>query len=245
MGSWKRLLMAGLAVFAAGLIVRLPAAAVHGWFSPPGLKLAGIEGSIWNGGAREAEIEGVYLRNLRWDWQALQLFTGRLAYALEADPVSGFIDARAALTLAGNIHIAELNAALPLSALQSALRSDDIAGDISLKLSDVRITDGWPAELQGQAGASNLLVRALAPNPIGNYRAEFQTTGDAIIGSIEDVSGMLDVAATLTLRPDRSYSLIGRVAPTATATPPVVQQISFLGSPDARGLREFRLEGAL
>lgn len=245
MMSWKRLLPLGLAVFIAGLVINLPARAVHDWLSPPALRLAGIDGSLWSGRAGEADIQGVYLRNLRWSINPWRLFAGQLAYDLKADPVGGFIDASAAVNLAGTLTLSRLNAALPLSALHGAIRNDDVGGDLSLQLSDVRIVDGWPTDLRGLAGASNLLIRALAPNPIGDYRAEFQTADDTIIGAIEDASGMLDVAATLTLRPDRSYSLVGRVAPTATATPSVVQQISFLGSPDARGLREFRLEGAL
>ncbi len=245
MTSWKRLLSTGGSVFLLGLFTLLPARVIHHWVSPDALQLAGIEGTVWNGAANEAFIDGMYLQNLRWSMRPFALFTGSLAYALQAEPVGGFLDATVAVSLGGTVRVSALNAALPLQALQNVVRVDGISGDISLQMAEIRLADGWPTHAAGQAGLSNLVLRALAPAPLGNFQVEFQNTDTGVLGSVQDVSGMLKVAATLQLNPDRSYTLLGQVGPTATATPAIVEQLRFLGSPDARGLREFRTEGSL
>ncbi|MCB1845679.1 MAG: type II secretion system protein N [Halioglobus sp.] len=245
MTAWKRLLAIGGLVCLLGLLTTLPARVVHSWASPEQLKLAGIDGSLWNGSANEASIQGLYLQKLQWSFQPLSLPAGKLAYAVRAQPAGGFMEGRVAIGFGGKISIDGLNMAIPLSALQNAVRIDDVAGDITLRLDEVQLSDGWPTRVSGQAGVSGLVLRALSPAPLGNYKAEFQTRDDGVIGSVEDQGGMLKVAATLRLNPDRSYALIGQVGPTATASSTVVEQLGYLGSPDARGLREFRLEGSL
>lgn len=245
MPAWKRLLAIGVVVCVLGLLITLPARVVHDWVSPEQLKLAGIDGSLWSGSADEAMIQGVYLRKLKWDFQPLSLLVGKAAYTVRAEPAGGFVDANVAVGLGGEIRIDGLNAAIPLSTLQNVLRLDGVDGEITLRLDEMQLSDGWPTQASGQAGVSNLVMRALSPAPLGNYKAEFQTTDDGVLGSVEDLSGMLKVAATLQLNPDRSYALTGQVGPTATASSAVVEQLGYLGTPDARGLREFRLEGIL
>ncbi len=240
----KRLLVVGGAVLLTGLVVMFPARVLHAWLSPPGVELSGIEGSVWSGRASAARVGGAYLANLRWSFRPLALFTGRLSYRVEAEPPGGFVDAELTTGL-GGLRLPALRAAVPLSAFAGVAPLADISGEVSLQLEDVVLRDGWPVRLHGQAGISGLLVRALAAEPLGDYRAEFASEDETITGSVEDLRGMLDVAATLTLAPDRSYSLVGRVAANATAATSVVEQLRFLGSADARGLREFRLEGSL
>jgi len=241
----RRIAAAGLAVLLAGLVVLLPARVVHAWLSPDALRLAGIEGTLWSGRAAEAQVGGAYLRNLEWSIRPLELFTGRVGIDLRAEPPGGFVESDLAVSAGGRLAVDTLRAALPLAALDGLLPLGDVSGNLTLQLADVVVEDGWPVRLAGEAGVSELTVRPLATAPLGSFRADFQTADSAIVGAVEDVSGMLDVAATLTLTPDRAYALVGRVGPTPTAAPSLVEQLRFLGSPDARGLREFRIEGAL
>lgn len=245
MKSWKGPLVAGAATLVVGLVVTLPARVVHGWFAPPALKLAGIEGTAWDGSATEATVGGAYLRNLSWSFRPLALFTGKLGYRLEAEPAGGFLETDVAVAATGNVNIATLRAALPLAVLQGALPLGDVSGNVTLSLANVELVDGWPTRIEGSAGVAGLLVRPLAPSPLGDFRAEFQTADGNVVGAVEDLRGMLDVVATLTLTPERGYALVGRVGPTASASDAVVSQLRFLGTADERGLREFRIEGSL
>ena len=86
----------------------------------------------------------------------------------------------------------------------------------------------------------------MSASQLGDFRADMQTVDDNIVGQLDDVSGALDVdAASIVVRPDGSYSLIGNVAAKPGAPPSIEQQLRFLGSPDERGMRPFRFEGRL
>lgn len=241
----RKLLLIGAATLLLGLVVMFPARVAYHWFVPDEVRLSDIDGTIWNGRAATADISGLYLSDLRWSFRPLSLFRARLAYTLTADPAGGFLEADAAASFLGTVYIDTLNAALPLAALQGAVRIDDVAGDLSLQLSDIRIENGLPRQAVGRIAIANLVVRALATAPLGDFEADIQTTDGDIIGSVSDVRGMLKVAGTVTLDENGGYALVGLVGPTASAAQSVVQQLRFLGTPDARGLREFRIEGAL
>lgn len=241
----RRLIIIGAIALAAGLIVTFPARIVHQWFAPEGVRLSGISGSIWRGRAAEGVVNGIYVRNLGWQLHPLSLFTGQLAYSTELELSGGFAEGDIGVTPTGRIALRDFNATLPLAAFDRALRLQGLAGDLSLQVARADIDNGWPVSLQGNVAVSNLLIRALASTPLGSYRAEFQTTDEAITGSVEDTGGVLELAGTLRLTPERNYSLIGRVGATVDAPDSVTQQLRFLGTPDARGLREFRFEGAL
>ena len=71
------------------------------------------------------------------------------------------------------------------------------------------------------------------------------TNNGQITGTVEDVSGVLDVSGQITINADRSYSFIGDVAALPGAPPSIEQQLRFLGSADQRGMRQFRFEGRL
>jgi hypothetical protein len=157
----------------------------------------------------------------------------------------GFIDIDSGITLAGTVSIRDLNAAVPWSVLQPFVARNGVRADIALQLERLDIANGWPVRIQGSVDVSSLLVRELAATPIGSYRAEFQTSDGAISGSVADVAGILDVAATIRLTADRNYSLVGQVAAAPGAPASLSDQLRYLGTPDARGLREFRFEGSL
>jgi hypothetical protein len=85
----------------------------------------------------------------------------------------------------------------------------------------------------------------LSAGALGDFRAQFVTNDGAISGTVEDLSGVLDVIGTISISPDRSYSLVGDVAARPGAPPSIEQQLRFLGSADERGFRQFRFEGQL
>jgi hypothetical protein len=83
------------------------------------------------------------------------------------------------------------------------------------------------------------------PAPIGGYRMEFFTDENGVTASVEDVNGAFDLAGSLTLSADRSYVFLGKVAATERTSEKLRNQLRFLGSSDARGRHEIRLEGSL
>ncbi len=245
MWSRNRLILAGIATFVIGLIISFPARVAYQWFAPAELKLSGISGSIWRGNAAQGSVGGVYLTNVRWSFRPLALLTGKLEFATSSNPASGFFDADIALGLGGSVRMSDVAAAVTLATLADAFPLNGIEGDVSLQFEELVIKNGLPVEATGTLDIANLVSRYLSPAPLGDYRAEFQTADDGVLGSVEAISGVLELDGTIRLTEDRNYQIVGQVAAKPNAPPSITQQLQFLGTPDSQGMREFRMEGQL
>lgn len=245
MSGKKRLVVLGTATFLLGVILLFPARVAYHAFAPDTFRLAGISGTIWNGSATEGEASGIYLRNIDWSFRPAMLLTGKLAFDTRFDPAGGFMQAGVAAGLGGALTLTDVEGALSIAALQSAMPAPGIDGNVRLLFSRINIENGLPTAADGSIDVVGLVARGLAPMPIGDFRAELTSGDDGITGSVEDTAGMLDIAGVLRLTPDRSYSLTGLVAPTASTPETVINQLRFLGSANQRGQREFRFEGQL
>lgn len=239
------LVAAGAAIFAVGLVVLFPARVAYHWFAPDGVQMSGIAGTVWSGTAAECRAGDLYLANLTWEFRPLALFTGKAGFAISADPAAGFVEGVVALSPGGTVHVSDLRARLPIAALEGLGALGEVDGMLEVDLESLVLDDGLPVRGLGTIEVANLVARQLSRTPLGNYRARISTVEGVVRADVEDVSGMLDLAGTIELREDRSYLLAGQVAPTASAPATVVQQLSYLGSPDANGMRSFRVEGEL
>jgi len=239
----RRNILLATAIFVVGIVALFPARVAYHWFAPAAVRLTAIEGTIWSGRASEGQIANLYLRNLRWTFRVQDLLSGRLVYRIIVDPAGGFLEADAGISLAGRLVIRNVEGGISIGALQQVIATPGIDGTLRLRLAELEIDSGAPIALAGTIDVSGLTARGLSPAPIGDFRARLATTPEGIVGSIEDVAAMLDVAGSIRVTPDRTYVLAGLVAPTQATPAPVVDQLRFLGSPNDRGQREFRFEG--
>lgn len=241
----KRLVIVGTITFLLGIIALFPARVAYHAFAPDQMRLSGISGSIWEGGALEGQVGGLYFSGLRWSLKPLALLTARLAYETSVDPAGGFVEADVAFGIGGRIVLTDVEGAVSISALQSVVPAPGIEGNLRLQFAELTIADGLPTSAEGTVEVIGLIARGLSPTPIGDFKAELVSADGGIAGSVEDLAGVLDIAGSLTVSTDRSYSLTGMVAPTSTAPDTVINQLRFLGTANERGQREFRFEGQL
>jgi len=241
----KRFVISGVIVFLLVLVVTFPARVAYRWLAPPDLQLSGISGSVWNGTAAEGLAAGAYVRNISWRLKPMALLTGKLAFTTSADPASGSMKADVAMGLGGSLALTNLTGTVSLDLVHNAFQQGGISGDVSLNFSNLVLENGLPVAATGSVTVANFFARDLSAGVLGDYRAEFQTSGQSISASVDDVAGVLDIDGVITINPDRTYSLVGEVAARPGAPPSIEQQLRFLGSPDARGMRPFRFEGQL
>ncbi len=244
MASRRRLILAGTAAFVVGLVALFPARVAYHWVSPPGLALAGIDGTVWRGRAANADIGGIYLRDLEWRFVPGRLLTATLAWHLEAVPSSGFIDVQAGIGFGGDVTLKDLRASVPLGALQSVVGVPGLQGTANANFPTARLSsDGIPADVTGSIEVGGLVLPLVTPGALGRYRAEFQTQDGTVVASVRDDDAVITIAGRLQVAPDRTYEFLGQVAPTAQTPQKVHDQMRFLGSPDAQGRYELRLSG--
>jgi len=245
MRNFRRLILAGIVTFVLGLIITFPARVAYQWFAPADLKLSGISGSIWRGTATQGSVGGIYLADLSWSFRPLGLLSGRLEYAARSNLAPGFVDANIGVGVGGSLAITDVSGSLTLDMLAEVLPLNGITGDVSLQFEQLVVENGLPVEVRGTLKIANLVSRYLSPSPLGDYQARFETEADGILGSVDAISGVLDLIGTIKLGRDRNYEFAGKIAAKSNAPINISQQLQLLGSPDADGLRDFRIEGQL
>jgi general secretion pathway protein N len=241
----SRYLAAGLVTLFLGLIVYFPARVAYQWFAPQAISFAGIEGTVWNGGARVAQANGVYLRDVTWRMRPLALATGKLSYAIEASPTSGFIEGNIGLGITGAITLTDLNAALSLQSLQRSIGMPGLSGKVNAQFVRVLLDGGLPVAAEGVLEVADLVAPLVHRASIGGYRAEFFTQESGVMASVEDTDGVIDLAGSLQISADHSYQFIALLAPRDDTPAELRQQMQFLGTANDRGQHELRLEGQL
>jgi general secretion pathway protein N len=241
----KRLIFLGLIVFLAVMVTTFPARVAYTWFAPAELQLSGIEGSIWNGSAAEGFAAGAYIQNINWQLKPMALMSGKLAYQTSSNPASGSMISEVAVGMSGELTLSNLTGKLPLDLVHPTFQQNGIRGDISLEFDSIVISNGMPSTIVGSVTIADFFVPNLSTSTLGDFNADFNTTDGNVVGSVKDIDAVVDVAGTINLNPDRSYSFIGTVAPTSATPASIVNQLVFLGSANEYGQHDFRFEGQL
>ena len=242
----NRLMFVALVVTVVlGLIVSFPARVAYHWFAPPTVAMSGVSGSLWRGAAGQANVAGLYVGQLEWRLRPLSLFLGRASFDISASPAGGMLEGTAGIGFGGDLHVAATRATLPLDVIAGVATMPGLRGTATANIERLRLRDGYPVAADGDAEIRGLLLPPVSPQPIGGYRVEFFTQDDGIVASVEDTDGFVDIAGRLLLDTDRNYEFLGQLAPKAETPANIADQMRFLGSPNARGQYELRLEGSL
>ncbi len=241
----RGLLLTAALTLALGLVLLFPARVAYQWLSVDAIAASGIQGTAWRGRAAALSVSGVYLADVRWQLRPLYLFTARVRYHVQGSPVSGFVESDVGIGVGGGVTLSDLAASLPLSLFARPLNVSGLQGAASLRFERIRLRDGLPIAAEGTVAVNNLVAPRLSRESIGGYQAEFFTQDDGIGATVEDTDGVIDLAGSLQVKADRSYQFLGKVIAKPGAPARLLRQLEYLGTADARGQRELRLEGTL
>jgi len=238
----RGLLLLTVLTAVVALVITFPARVAYQWMSSPFVQMSGIQGTVWNGSAREFATNGVYLRELTWRMHPLGLFTGKANYDISGTPNSGFFESEVTLSLGGTLTLSNLSASVPLQMFEEASNIAGLRGNASLKFERLELRAGRAAAMDGTVDVANLSVPIFGDTSLGGYRAEFYTQNNGIVASVEDTDGVVDVAGSLQLNPDKSYAFRGQVVAKPNAPDKLTSQLRYLPTND-RGQHELSLEG--
>ena len=240
----RGLALVGVLTTVIVLVISFPARVAYEWVSPPLLSMSGISGTLWSGKASEFSTNGLYLRDLEWHARPFRLLAGKIAFSISGSAASGFLESDIAVQLDGTTTLTGLSAALPLQMLERAAKVPGLRGQASLKFDRILLVEGRAAAMDGTLTIDNLVVPLVHRGSLGGYKAEFFTQNNGIVASVEDTDGVVDIAGSLQINPDATYSFLAQVIAKPNTPDAVRQQMRFLGPANERGQQEIRLEGA-
>lgn len=240
----RGLLLIAILTLAVSVVAMFPARVAYQWAASPLFTMGGIEGSIWHGKAREADVAGFYISNLSWQLRPLQLLTGEAVFHVAATPVAGFVDGNVGVSLGGAVQLSDITGSIATHMLERPFRLQGVAGDAHFRLERVALRDGRLVALDGTVEFPELRIPAIGPNSLGGFKVDFFTQNNGVAASIEDTTGVVDVAGSLQIGLDGAYELTGVLAEKAQTPDNLRQQLSYLPQND-RNQREIRVEGIL
>jgi general secretion pathway protein N len=232
-------------VFAGLVIARLPAS----WVMPDpksGMTCSEVDGSVWNGTCTGLTVQQQPVGDLTWEVHAMRLFAGKINADVVVTRPTGSIRGNVESGFDKKIVARDLLVDLPVdqelaSALPPNLRG--LRGKIHAQLAYLRVDGQIIRAIEGIVEVHDL---SDGDQKWGSYSVTFPppTTGDPV-GQLKDLgSGPLAVEGALKLTPAPGFDLHGLVAARPSASADLVQNLRFLGSPDAQGRREFSLESS-
>lgn len=229
--------------FAAIVAVRMPVSTV----APAALsqQCSALDGTLWSGTCQGVIWNGRQLGDLSWELHPLRLLLGQLsAHVRLADgPATGNTDLL--LALGGHLTLSNLNADAPLDPQLLPEVPRNITGRVHTQISLAQLEHNILTRLEGRIEIHGLIDRTGGNDTsLGSFAVTFPpgASGDPT-GRIRDLDGPLAVEGTVKLTRQPGFEIAGFIAPRKGASPEVVNNIAFLGSPDASGRREFSLAG--
>jgi hypothetical protein len=237
--------IAALATFLAIVVARLPAA----WVIPssgPGALCASVDGSVWSGTCNGMSVAHNPIGDVSWELRPLQLLRGRLVVHASAVREAAHVSADVQLGLGERLTARALTGDLPLDPRIVPGLPETLSGRAHLDLPLALFQHGVIKQLVGRVELRDLVDRSFNTTALGSYVVEFPpgASGDPI-GKLHDLDGPLAVEGTLRLTPQPGFELDGQITARPGAPPELVNNIRFLGSPDALGRRPFTISGTL
>jgi general secretion pathway protein N len=228
--------------FAIILLVRLPASWIKG-FVPQGVVCTDLAGTAWNGSCAGLVYNGAPLGDLTWELHPTALFRGKIAAFIDLTREGNFI--RGDFEMGGDTYVVhDLQAQTPLDPPPLPELSSGFAGNISVNLANLKVEKNVITLIEGQVEATSLYSKR-DRMAIGSYSATFPKApaGKEPVGEVMSLDGPVDFNGTLKLTREPGWVVDGRVRVKPETPPALVQQLAYLGAPDADGTRPLSLEG--
>lgn len=241
--TWLKYLFIGLGLYLIIVLVRFPADIAYGFVanslktSPAKVQLYRVGGTLWNGKAQFANVQGQTLHDLRWELHLLSILTGKVGATLSFKLEDGSVKATAYRGLGGSISLEDVKARLPVAEIirMARIPAVKLEGQLGLNFSELAMSDGIVNTADGRVvwnGAESQFPQRIQ---LGDLSATIKTTDKGIEAKLGDAGGPLQLNGLFTLAPDGKYDFNGELAAREGSNSNLGRSLSMMGRPDAQG----------
>ena len=247
---WWVYVIIGCLAYLFTLVASLPAQHIAYRLTASGLPLVigQVSGTIWQGAADQVNYQNVPLGPATWRFVPLGLFQGQLKYAIELNhtdhTIAGYIGKS---LFSQGFNLSEVKGQLPADSLlkltnQSAL---DASGQLDLELQKMQFSHQQIISAKGEIRWLDASIERPMRVALGNL--QFNLSGDeqTIITDIKELEGPMQMNGELTLQPDGSYQLKGKVTPDNGADPGLINLLQSIGRPANDGSIQIDYSGRI
>ena len=227
------------------LILQFPAITAINSINKNNLKVNGINGTVWKGSASEISSNEIYLRQTKWKIVPSELLKGNLTFDISTYPFNGHLQFNLILDLMNNLSATDIKGNFPNDILEIIAPFLGVSSEIDINIKSLSLNNKNINQLEGQILLNNLVMKGISNRVLGSYKIDLFERNGEIYGSIDDVSGEVDIAATMSLTLSGKYIIDGAVSEKQNTSNQVRTILSFLGAENENGQRSFRFEGEI
>ena len=241
----KKQLLISLFALLLMLILQFPAITAINSINKNNLKVNGVNGTVWKGSASEISSNEIYLRQTRWKIVPSELLKGNLTFDISTYPFNGQLKFNLILDFMNNLSATDIKGNFPNNILEIIAPFLGVSSEIAINIKSLSLNNKGINQLEGQILLNNLVMKGISNRVLGSYKIDLFDRNGEIYGSIDDVSGEVDIAATMSLTLSGKYFIDGAVSEKQNTSNQVRTILSFLGAQNENGQRSFRFEGEI
>ena len=227
------------------LILQFPAITAINSINKNNLKVNGVNGTVWKGSASEISSNEIYLRQTKWKIVPSELLKGNLTFDISTYPYNGQLKFNLILDLMNNLSATDIKGNFPNDILEIIAPFLGVSSEINMNIKSLSLNNKDINQLEGQILLNNLVMKGISNRVLGSYKIDLFERNGEIYGSIDDISGEVDIAATMSLTLSGKYIIDGAVSAKQNTSNQVRTILSFLGTENENGQRSFRFEGEI
>ena len=241
----KKQVLVSLFALLLMLILQFPAITAINSINKNNLKVNGVNGTVWKGSASEISSNEIYLRQTKWKIVPGELLKGNLTFDISTYPFNGQLKFNLILDLMNNLSATNIKGNFPNDILEIIAPFLGVSSEIVMNIKSLSLNNKGINQLEGQILLNNLVMKGISNRVLGSYKIDLFERNGEIYGSIDDVSGEVDIAATMSLTLSGKYFIDGAVSEKQNTSNQVRTILSFLGAQNENGQRSFRFEGEI
>ena len=241
----KKQLLISLFALLLMLILQFPAITAINSINKNNLKVNGVNGTVWKGSASEISSNEIYLRQTRWRIVPSELLRGNLTFDISTYPYNGQLKFNLILDFMNNLSATDIKGNFPNDTLEIIAPFLGVSSEIDMNIKSLSLNNKGINQLEGQILLNNLVMKGISNRVLGSYKIDLFERNGEIYGSIDDVSGEVDIAATMSLTLSGKYIIDGTVSAKQNTSNQIRTILSFLGAENKNGQRSFRFEGEI
>ena len=241
----KKQVLVSLFALLLMLILQFPAITAINSINKNNLKVNGVNGTVWKGSASEISSNEIYLRQTKWKIAPSELLKGNLTFDISTYPFNGQLKFNLILDLMNNLSAMDIKGNFPNDILEIIAPFLGVSSEIDINIKSLSLNNKNINQLEGQILLNNLVMKGISNRVLGSYKIDLFERNGEIYGSIDDISGEVDIAATMSLTLSGKYIIDGAVSEKQNTSNQVRTILSFLGAENENGQRSFRFEGEI
>lgn len=238
---------AGLILYLIFLAVLFPAGLAWSLAQKdlPGLKLSGIEGSLWKGSASHAYYRNEPLGRLEWRLSPWALISARPGADIHLQRDGESFEATIRQAEDNGLLASNLRLSLHGETLRNWTAPYLLHGEIKAELSSLNYRPGKQIQAEGRITIDNAEVEGPQSLALGRIDARIEPAAEGSELTFENKDSPLDMKGNIRVNPNGNYRVTAGVLNRDKRRKDIIEALKVMGKQDATGRTQLSYYGRL